>query len=300
MSIKFVFGKKCGFGCGFDVLLGLKGVVMQVQVVVVIELQFGEILCKLLVGQLQFGKYQLCCDMDEIKLGELVDLICLQGVIQLILVCQFGVDSFEIVVGECCWCVLQLVGLDEVFVVVCELEDCIVIVMVLIENIQCEDFNLFEEVEVLQWLIIEFVLIYVEVVQVVGWLWVVVFNLLCLFELLIVICLLLEICWLEMGYVCVLLMLVLELVSKLVQEVVDEGWLVCEVEYCVQQFVVGKVFGVLCRKLVVSVLQVDIVLLEIELFELLGVCVVINYGCGGKGKLIIYYIDLDMLDGVFE
>lgn len=237
--------------------------------------------------------------MDEGKLFELVDLIKLQGVIQLILVCQLLVGNYEIVVGECCWCVLQLVGLDEVLVVVCELEDCIVIVMVLIENIQCEDFNLLEEVEVLQCLISEFILIYVEVVEVVGCLCVVVFNLLCLLELLVVICLLLEICCLEMGYVCVLLILVFELVGKLVQEVVDEGWLVCEVEWCVQVFVVGKVLSS-CLVVMLKVQQVDIVLLEIELFEVFGVKVVISYGCGGKGKLIIYYIDLDILDGVLE
>lgn len=56
---------------------------------------------------------------------------------------------YEIIVGEWCWWVSQQVGLEKILVLVCDVLDEVVIVMVLIENIQCEDFNLIEEVVVL-------------------------------------------------------------------------------------------------------------------------------------------------------
>lgn len=57
----------------------------------------------------------------------------------MILVCKVEFDGvklkYEIIVGECCFCVLCFVGLIEVFVFVKDVLDELVVVMVLIENI---------------------------------------------------------------------------------------------------------------------------------------------------------------------
>lgn len=90
--------KMKGFGCGFDVLFFGS------------DKFYGDEQCNLLVECLCFGKYQLCIYMDEDLLVELVILIKFQGIMQLILVCvvdgMLGVECYEIVVGECCWCVV--------------------------------------------------------------------------------------------------------------------------------------------------------------------------------------------------
>ncbi|WP_434026646.1 ParB/RepB/Spo0J family partition protein [[Pseudomonas] boreopolis] len=299
MSNKPNPAKKRGLGRGLDALLGPKGAAAAAPVTTVEELQPGDSLRNLPVGQLQPGKYQPRREMDEAKLAELAESIKVQGVIQPIVARELAPGSFEIVAGERRWRASQLAGLGEVPVVVRELDDRTVIAMALIENIQREDLNPLEEAQALQRLIEEFSLTHAEAAEAVGRSRASVSNLLRLLELPIGVRVLLESRRLEMGHARALLTLAPELASKLAQEAADEGWSVREVERRAQAFAAGKVPSTRPAP-APKTRQADIASLETELSETLGTKVAINHGRGGKGKLVIHYTDLDILDGVLE
>lgn len=263
----------------------------------------GEVLRTLQITQLQPSKYQPRREMSEAKLAELVDSIKAQGVIQPIIVRELDVDMFEIVAGERRWRASQLVGLTEVPVIVRELDDRTVVAMALIENIQREDLNPLEEAQALQRLIDEFSLTHAEAAEAVGRSRAAVSNLLRLLELPLGIRTLLESHQLEMGHARALLTLAPELAAKLAKEAADQGWSVREVEHRAQQFAAGKVPDIRDKKSkspASAPAQPDIASLETELSERLGTKVAINHGRAGKGKLVIHYTDLDVLDGVLE
>jgi ParB family chromosome partitioning protein len=297
--------KKRGLGRGLEALLGPKtavGTPVTAAATVDVELQPGEVLRRLPIGKLQPGRYQPRREMDEAKLSELSESIKAQGVIQPIVARELAPGQFEIVAGERRWRASQLAGLTEVPVVVRELDDRTVIAMALIENIQREDLNPLEEAQALQRLIDEFALTHAEAAAAVGRSRAAVSNLLRLLELPVGVRVLLESRRLEMGHARALLTLAPELATKLAQEAADQGWSVREVEHRAQQFAAGKIPGSLRKagKSAPAAPQADIASLETELSESLGTKVAINHGRGGKGKLVIHYTDLDILDGVLE
>ncbi|ACA12391.1 ParB/RepB/Spo0J family partition protein [Xylella fastidiosa] len=294
--------KKRGLGRGLEALLGSKGG-SSVPPTVAEEQLPGEVLRTLQITQLQPSKYQPRREMSEAKLAELADSIKAQGVIQPIIVRELDVDMFEIVAGERRWRASQLVGLTEVPVIVRELDDRTVVAMALIENIQREDLNPLEEAQALQRLIDEFSLTHAEAAEAVGRSRAAVSNLLRLLELPLGIRTLLESHQLEMGHARALLTLAPELAAKLAKEAADQGWSVREVEHRAQQFAAGKVPDIRDKKSkspASAPAQPDIASLETELSERLGTKVAINHGRAGKGKLVIHYTDLDVLDGVLE
>lgn len=300
MNNKPSLAKKRGLGRGLDALLGPKGAAVATPDARVEDLQPGDSLRSLRVSQMQPGKYQPRREMDEVKLAELAESIKAQGVIQPIVARELAPGSFEIVAGERRWRASQLAGLSEVPVVVRELDDRTVIAMALIENIQREDLNPLEEAQALQRLIEEFALTHAEAAEAVGRSRAAVSNLLRLLELPIGVRVLLESRRLEMGHARALLTLAPELATKLAQEAADQGWSVREVEHRAQQFAAGKVPGARPARPAPSAPQADIASLETELSESLGTKVAINHGRGGKGRLVIHYTDLDILDGVLE
>ncbi|HHW4668189.1 MAG TPA: ParB/RepB/Spo0J family partition protein [Xylella fastidiosa subsp. multiplex] len=294
--------KKRGLGRGLEALLGSKGG-SSVPPTVAEEQLPGEVLRTLQITQLQPSKYQPRREMSEAKLAELADSIKAQGVIQPIIVRELDVDMFEIVAGERRWRASQLAGLTEVPVIVRELDDRTVVAMALIENIQREDLNPLEEAQALQRLIDEFSLTHAEAAEAVGRSRAAVSNLLRLLELPLGIRTLLESHQLEMGHARALLTLAPELAAKLAKEAADQGWSVREVEHRAQQFAAGKVPDIRDKKSkspASAPAQPDIASLETELSERLGTKVAINHGRAGKGKLVIHYTDLDVLDGVLE
>lgn len=294
--------KKRGLGRGLEALLGSKGG-SSVPPTVAEEQLPGEVLRTLQTTQLQPSKYQPRREMSEAKLAELADSIKSQGVIQPIIVRELDVDMFEIVAGERRWRASQLAGLTEVPVIVRELDDRTVVAMALIENIQREDLNPLEEAQALQRLIDEFSLTHAEAAEAVGRSRAAVSNLLRLLELPLGIRTLLESHQLEMGHARALLTLTPELAAKLAKEAADQGWSVREVEHRAQQFAAGKVPDIRDKKSkspASAPAQPDIASLETELSERLGTKVAINHGRAGKGKLVIHYTDLDVLDGVLE
>ena len=123
---------------------------------------------KLLLTQLQPGKYQPRTRMDEGSLYELAESIKAQGVMQPILVRPLGADRFEIIAGERRVRAARLAGLDDVPVLVKDVPDEAAAAMSLIENIQREDLNPLEEAHGLKRLTDEFGLTHEMAAQAVG------------------------------------------------------------------------------------------------------------------------------------
>jgi ParB family chromosome partitioning protein len=296
--------KKRGLGRGLEALLGPKAAAQAP----VLEATPGDVLRSLPVDALAPGKYQPRKTMDDGKLAELAESIRAQGVIQPIVVRDLGrqqkagTPRYEIIAGERRWRATRLAGLAEIPAVVREVDDRTVVAMALIENIQREDLNPLEEATALQRLIDEFDLTHAQAAEAVGRSRAAVSNLLRLLELPPEIRALVETRALEMGHARALLTLAPQAAIALARQAADNGWSVREVEHRVQQLAAGKLpagNGAKARAAKAKP-QADIATLERELSESLGTRVNVLHGRAGKGRLVIHYPDLDVLDGVLE
>jgi ParB family chromosome partitioning protein len=295
--------KKRGLGRGLNVLLGSKAAAEAPA----LEAQPGDTLRTLPVDAMVPGKYQPRRTMDDAKLEELASSIKAQGVIQPIVVRErLGADgkggrTYEIIAGERRWRASQRAGLTEVPVVVREVDDRTVVAMALIENIQREDLNPLEEAQALQRLIDEFDLTHAAAAEAVGRSRAAVSNLLRLLELPDAVRALMQRGAIEMGHARALLPLAEAMAIALAKQAAEEGWSVRMVEHRVQQITAGKVPAAPKKSAAKTATpQADIAALERELSDTLGSRVNVLNGRGNKGKLVIHYANLDVLDGVLD
>jgi ParB family chromosome partitioning protein len=184
-------------------------------------------------------------------------------------------------------------------VVLREVDDRAVIAMALIENIQREDLNPLEEAQALSRLIDEFSLTHQQAAEAVGRSRAAVSNMLRLLELPDDIRQLLEAKKLEMGHARALLTLAAPAAIALAKEAAENGWSVREVERRAQALVSGKVLSKSADKPMKKT-DADIAILERELSERLNTKVQVQHGRGGRGKLVIQYHGLDVLEGILE
>jgi ParB family chromosome partitioning protein len=136
--------KTKGLGRGLDALLGADGPALDS---LSTSINGDGLPSRLLLSQMQAGKYQPRTRMDEGALAELAESIKTQGIMQPILVRQISKTppKYEIIAGERRFRAAQLAGLNEVPVLVREVADENAAIMALIENIQREDLNPLEE-----------------------------------------------------------------------------------------------------------------------------------------------------------
>jgi len=295
--------KKRGLGRGLEALLGPKAAADAPA----LEATPGDQLSVLPIDALTPGKYQPRRAMDPDKLAELAESIKAQGVIQPVVVREIDRDKggkvYEIIAGERRWRASQQAGLKEIPVVIREVDDRTVVAMALIENIQREDLNPLEEAQALQRLIDEFDLTHAQAAEAVGRSRASVSNLLRLLELPPDIRTLVETRALEMGHARALLSLTPQAAVALARQAAEHGWSVREVEHRVQQYGAGQVpTGAKGKaaKPAKAKPEADLVTLERELSETLGTAVNLLHGRGGKGRVVIHYTDLDVLDGILE
>ena len=140
--------KSRGLGRGLDALLG--GNAAKASAAAAAAPAGGEVPRTLPVKDLQPGKYQPRTRMDEGSLNELASSIAAQGLVQPIIVRPLGVGAstpYEIIAGERRWRASQIAGLKEVPVHVHHIADEAALAMALIENIQREDLNPFEQAQ---------------------------------------------------------------------------------------------------------------------------------------------------------
>jgi ParB family chromosome partitioning protein len=292
--------KKRGLGRGLEALLGPKAAAQAPK----LEATPQDALRTLPVDALAPGKYQPRRIMDPEKLSELAESIRAQGVIQPIVVREIvqprGGKTWEIIAGERRWRASKQAGLAEIPVVVREADDRTVVAMALIENIQREDLNPLEEAQALQRLIDEFDLTHAAAAEAVGRSRTAVTNLLRLLELPAELRTMVETGALEMGHARALLALAPAAAIALGKQAAAQEWSVREVERRVQQLSAGRVPGKAKPAATKASPSADIATLERELGESLGTRVDVQPGRAGRGKLVIHYSDLDMLDGVLE
>ena len=242
---------------------------------------------------LQRGKYQPRIDFDEAALQELADSIKAQGVMQPIVVRSIGADRYEIVAGERRWRASQLAALDTIPAIVRDISDETAIAMALIENIQRENLNPLEEARALKRLQTEFDLSQQEVATAVGKSRSVIANLLRLLSLEREVSEMLEHGRIDAGHGKVLLALDGGDQVRAARKVVDSKLSVRQTEALVKAMLTPTVDTAPQRK------DPDIDRLERQLSERFGTKVVIE-NKNGRGKLVIQYSDLDVLDGILN
>ena len=242
---------------------------------------------------LQRGKYQPRIDFDEAALQELADSIKAQGVMQPIVVRSIGADRYEIVAGERRWRASQLAALDTIPAIVRDISDETAIAMALIENIQRENLNPLEEARALKRLQTEFDLSQQEVATAVGKSRPVIANLMRLLSLEREVSEMLEHGRIDAGHGKVLLALDGGDQVRAARKVVDSKLSVRQTEGLVKAMLAPAVNTAPQRK------DPDIDRLERQLSERFGTKVVIE-NKNGRGKLVIQYSDLDVLDGIIN
>ena len=244
---------------------------------------------------LQRGQYQPRTNMDQASLQDLAASIESQGIIQPILVRPLGAGKYEIIAGERRWRAAQIAKLSEVPVLVRDIPDEATLAVALIENIQRENLNPVEEAVGLKRLMDEFDLTHEEMARSIGRSRTAVTNLLRLLGLSNGAKQLLEQGHIEMGHARALLGLPVDQQDVVALEVNAKQLSVRQTEALVRSYA-GK-----ASKKTSSVKEKnsDIARLEQELSEKLGTKVSVD-DKNGKGKLVIEYKSLDILDGIIE
>ena len=241
---------------------------------------------------MQPGEYQPRTNMDPESLQELASSIQAQGIIQPILVRPIANDKYEIIAGERRWRAAQIAQLSEVPVLVRNIADEATLAVALIENIQRENLNPVEEAIGLKRLMDEFGLTHEEMAKSVGRSRTAVTNLLRLLSLSHGAKQLLEHGKLEMGHARALLGLPVEQQDWAASEVYTKRLNVRQTEELVRKYAGNKKTPTKNRTK-----SADIQELENRLAETLGTNVSVE-DKNGKGKLIIEYKSLDILDGI--
>jgi ParB family chromosome partitioning protein len=270
-----------GLGRGLDALLG-EG-----------DTNDGERLLTLPVESLVPGKYQPRTRMDEVALAELAASIESQGLMQPILARAISGGQFEIIAGERRWRASQLAGLKEIPVLVRVVEDAAALKMALIENIQRENLNPLEEAQGIQRLIQEFSMTHQSAADSVGRSRVTVTNLLRLLNLAAPVQTMLMNGELDMGHARAMLALSHAKQAEAAYEVASKGLSVREAERLANQMLkpVDKAAKSKDR---------DVIRLEEEMSERLGVSVKIGANKKGAGKITIMFHSLDQLDELLQ
>jgi ParB family chromosome partitioning protein len=243
------------------------------------------------IEKLQPGQYQPRTRMDQASLEELASSIRSQGIIQPILVRPISDSSFEIIAGERRWRAAQIAQLHEVPVLVRDIPDEATLAVALIENIQRENLNPVEEAVGLKRLMDEFELTHEEMATSIGRSRTAVTNLLRLLSLSHGAKQLLEHGKIEMGHARALLGLPVEQQDFAAAEVYSKRLSVRQTEALVRSYTNPK------KKPVKPSKNSDIRSLEESLSEKLGTKVLVE-DKNGKGKVVIEYKNLDILDGI--
>ena len=252
---------------------------------------------------LQAGKYQPRSHMDETALNELADSIKEQGLMQPIIVRSIGNERYEIIAGERRYRAAGIAGLTEVPVLIKEVDDKNALSLALIENIQRADLNAIEEAQGLQRLIHEFDYTHETCAQAIGRSRSAVSNLLRLLNLAQPVQTMLLAGDVEMGHARALLSLDSAQQVMLAQEIANKRLSVREAEKRVQQIQtqIQKGEGEQNQHTAKNrAISGDIKALQEKLSDALGAQVDIKMGAKNKGKMVIAFGNLDVLDGIIH
>lgn len=275
--------QKRGLGRGLDALLGDVSAKEEKPQAQTLPIEY-----------MQRGKYQPRKDINPEKLQELADSIKAQGIIQPIVVRKIALDKYEIVAGERRWRAAQLVGLEQVPVVIKDIDDRTAMAIALIENIQREDLNPLEEADALRRLLDEFAMTHQQIGDAVGKSRTTVTNLLRLMDLHPDVKKLLISKQLEMGHARALLSLDGATQVAVANKIAKEGLTVRNAERLVKEALEDPKVKTL------KTIDNDTLRLQDDLTAHLGAKVIIEHKDNGAGKVVITYSSLEELDGIIE
>ena len=262
-------------------------------------------LMMLKVSQMRPGKYQPRSHMDETALQTLAESIKTQGIMQPILVRHLSgygdEDQYEIIAGERRWRASQIAGLAEVPVLVREIEDEAALAMALIENIQRENLNAFEEAQGIKRLIDEFAMTHEKAAEAVGRSRVAVSNLLRLLSLCSPVQEMLMQNKLDMGHARALIGLDNALQVMLANQIVQQQLSVRDAEALVKSAQGNAAYLPQAQaKPSKPALDRDVQILQNHLSDKLGASVHIQNKANGAGVLKVSYSNLDQLENIVK
>jgi ParB family transcriptional regulator, chromosome partitioning protein len=286
--------KRRGLGRHLDALLSVHPQSMTSPVAP--EPLFSSFLMKELpLSALQSSRYQPRQAFDQAGLEELALSIKAQGILQPIVVRQ-GNDThqYDIIAGERRWRAAKLAGLETVPVLIKEVSDQVAMALALIENIQRENLNPVEEAFAIQRLLDECALTHQAVADALGKSRVAITHLLRILTLQEDVKQYLANGDIDLGHAKVLMGLSKPQQLIHAKIIIEKGLSVRQTEALIQQSQ---------RKQIVTTAKqaepnIDDLLRMIS--EKLCAKVDIQTGKKGSGKLVIYYNDLNELDGILE
>lgn len=253
---------------------------------------------EILIEDISRGTYQPRTHFDDEALQELADSISAQGLIQPVLLRKRG-GGYELIAGERRWRAAKMIGMVKIPAIVREMDDSAVAAVTLIENIQREDLNPFEEAQALHRLKNEFEMTHQDVADAVGRSRAAVSNLLRLLDLDDRVAEMLATGKIEMGHARALLSLSGEEQHILAMKVYASGLSVRATENLVRNGGASKPAKTDSAK---PRRKMDksshIKTLENDLADKLGAPVSINHRPGNKGSITLTYNSLDELDGI--
>lgn len=247
------------------------------------------------VDCLQPGKYQPRGAIEPEPLDELAASIKQQGILQPLIVRALAPGHYEIIAGERRWRACQLIGLQEVPVVVRQVDDETAMAIALVENLQREDLNVMDQARAMQRLAEEFDLTHQQVADVLGKSRTVVSNYLRLLSLTPLVRQFLEHGDLDMGHARSLLMLNEAQQTQAANLVVAKQLSVRETEKLVTRIKNGKPAAIAANEISVNLQQ------QVQkLAQQLQTNVKLKPGKAGKGSLTIHYNTLQNLQKLME
>ena len=148
--------KKGGLGKGLEALFAENAV------------DENESAIQLKINEIEPNRQQPRKEFDESALMELAGSIAQHGILQPLLVRPVIGNGYQLVVGERRWRAARMAGLTEVPVIIRQMSDQEMMELALIENLQREDLNAWEEAEGFRQLMDSYQMTQEEVAKVVG------------------------------------------------------------------------------------------------------------------------------------
>jgi ParB family chromosome partitioning protein len=238
-------------------------------------------------------------DFSPEALRELADSIREQGIVQPLIVREVS-DHLELIAGERRWRAAQLIGLNEVPVIVREADDRTVLELALIENLQRENLNAIEEAQGFAQLVGQFQLTQEEVAVKVGKSRAAVANALRLLKLAPVLQSYVREGRLSVGHAKVILGLANERLQQIAAErVIKDGLNVRQTEGLLAKLQARGGSPTRAGALTPLTQDTHVASLENRLRERLGTKVHLRYK-EGKGSLEISYFSDDELERILQ
>lgn len=247
------------------------------------------------VDQLVAGELNPRTEFREDELTELADSIRQKGLVQPLIVREYGEGGYEIVAGERRWRAAQRAGLHMVPVIVRSLDDQEVLELAIIENVQRSDLNAIEEASGYRELIDRFAYTQDKLSDVIGKSRSHLANTLRLLKLPVRVQTMVREGQLSAGHARALIGR--DDAEELAERIIDQDLNVREVEALVQAMDLAREQPPMRR---IREKDADTRAFEQELTEVLGLRVEVKRGTGESGTLAIKYSNYDQLEYIRE